>query len=489
MVHSDESSDDERRYDSGGSNSETDDDHKFSDEEGQADRIEEIDLSNASFCSIHKPGEMTRDCATCSAALAAIKPKIADQLLASGPSSDILSKYSKGRCDEVKPTLSLSDNVFRLAKNIFTKGAFRDKKAFPEITKNFLTLPQSQHRELTADIRAEDIFQRYRKEKRFTSIFKFQGEMQHCLQTLRISQRPMFSMIEETNSELISLRKFGEEVGLIYKENAPLRTGDFVPRDIRKIPNNLSIDTSAGLYPTPDPAKLFSMDLNSPEGHTAIKKHISEYRNDCGIRFIQLHDQFAKFLNKQDDRQIFWADLYSNADAGFRELIRERLANLFKSDLRTEILSASSSKKREEDDKKEPPKGLFGGDRDIKASLKSVTKHDAYLRKAVVNSYDKKRSTQDYGSYSRSESKRARSRSRSRPRSKSRSRSRSPARGHRGRYDYNSSSGKRQRKFSKAKKSGDDSGGGSSSSKSDKKSHNKKGTIPTSFCEAWYIYL
>ena len=303
---------------------------------------------------------MTRDCATCSAALAAIKPEIADQLLASGPSSDILSKYSKGRCDEVKPTLSLSDNVFRLAKNIFTKGAFRDKKAFPEITKNFLTLPQSQHRELTADIRAEDIFQRYRKEKRFSSIFKFQGEMQLCLQTLRIAQRPMFSMIEDTNSQLISLRKFGEEVGLTYKENAPLRTGDFVPRDIRKIPNNLSIATSAGLYPTPDPAKLFSMDLNSPEGHTAIKKLISDYRNDCGVRFIQLHDQFAEFLNKQDDRQIFWADLYGHADAGLRELIRERLANLFKSDLRTEILSASSSKKREEEDK-EDPKGLFGG--------------------------------------------------------------------------------------------------------------------------------
>ena len=363
MAHSDESdvSDDERSRVGEDSNSESEVDRKSSDEEGEpAEQIKEIDLSNASFCSIHKPGEMTRDCATCSAGLAAIKPEIADQLLASGPSSDILSKYSHGRCDEVKPTLSLSDNVLRLARSIFTKGAFRDKKAFPEITKNFLTLPQSQHRELTADIRAEDIFQRYRKEKRFSSIFKFQGEMQHCLQTLRISQRPMFSMIEDTNSELSSLRTFGEEVGLVYKETAPLRTGDFVPRDVRKIPNNLSINTSAGLYPTPDTTKLFQLDLNSPEGHLAIKKLVSDYRNDCGFRFIQLHDQFAEFLNKQDDRQIFWADLYSNADAGLRELIRERLANLFKSNIRSEILSASSTKKREEDDKKEPM-GLFGG--------------------------------------------------------------------------------------------------------------------------------
>ena len=99
----------------------------------------------------------------------------------------------------------------------------------------------------------------------------------------------------------------------------------------------------------------------------------------------------------------------------------------------------------------------------------------------MVNSYDKKRSTRDHGSYSRSGSKRARSRSRSR--------SRSPARGHRGRSDYNSSSGKHQKKSSKAKKSGGGGGGRSSSGKSDKKSHNKKGTIPTSFSEAWYTYL
>ena len=136
IVHSDESSDDERGRDGGNSNSETDDDYKSSDEGGSADKIEEIDLSIASFCSIHKPWKMTRVCATCSA-------EIAVQLLASGPSSDILSKYSMRQCDGVKPTLSLSDNVFRLAKNIFTSSAFRDKKAFPEITKNFQTLPQS----------------------------------------------------------------------------------------------------------------------------------------------------------------------------------------------------------------------------------------------------------------------------------------------------------------------------------------------------------
>ena len=98
----------------------------------------------------------------------------------------------------------------------------------------------------------------------------------------------------------------------------------------------------------------------------------------------------------------------------------------------------------------------------------------------MVNSYDKKRSTRDHGSYSRSRGKRARSRSRSR--------SRSPARGRRdgSDYNYNSSSSKRQRKSSKAKKSGS---GVSSSGKSEKKSHNKKGTIPTSFSEAWNTYL
>ena len=123
MMHSDESSDDERGRDGGSSNSETDD--KSSDDEGAADRIEEIDLSNASFCSIHKPGEMTRDCATCSAALAAIKPEIADQLLASGPSSDILSKYSMGRCDEVHPhshSVTMSLDWPRISSRVAPSG-------------------------------------------------------------------------------------------------------------------------------------------------------------------------------------------------------------------------------------------------------------------------------------------------------------------------------------------------------------------------------
>ena len=45
MVHSDESSDDERGRDGGSSNSETDDDYKSSDEGDSADKVEEIDLS------------------------------------------------------------------------------------------------------------------------------------------------------------------------------------------------------------------------------------------------------------------------------------------------------------------------------------------------------------------------------------------------------------------------------------------------------------
>ena len=35
-----------------------------------------------------------------------------------------------------------------------------------------------------------------------------------------------------------------------------------------------------------------------------------------------------------DDKEIFYMDMYSHADAGFRELQRERMASLFKSNLR-----------------------------------------------------------------------------------------------------------------------------------------------------------
>ena len=59
-MHSDESSDDERGRDGGNSNSETDYDHKSSNEGGSADKIDEIDLKTLKLSQKYK-SKMNRE--------------------------------------------------------------------------------------------------------------------------------------------------------------------------------------------------------------------------------------------------------------------------------------------------------------------------------------------------------------------------------------------------------------------------------------------
>ena len=51
--------------------------------------------------------------------------------------------------------------------------------------------------------------------------------------------------------------------------------------------------------------------------------------------------------------------MYSHCDSSFRELLREKLASLFRKDIKQEVIGQSSSSKLK--DEKETPRGVFGG--------------------------------------------------------------------------------------------------------------------------------
>ena len=78
-----------------------------------------------------------------------------------------LDQYA-GRCDDVRPTVSLSDNVVKLAHEMITKGQFRDKKDWAKIVRKFLTLPTHQHERLSKDIKLEDVFDKFKGDSRYT---------------------------------------------------------------------------------------------------------------------------------------------------------------------------------------------------------------------------------------------------------------------------------------------------------------------------------
>ena len=140
------------------------------------------------------------------------------------------------------------------------------------------------------------------------------------------------------------------------------------------------------------------------------------YREDIIKKFTYLYTSVSDAFTNIDDYMIFYIDLYSHCDAAFRDLLRERIATIFKAPIKAEILKKSSAKKL-----KDKPKGLYGGEDGIRSNLKSATKKESYVNKAVVKrTYNKdRRYREDRSPDSRFSKKSQRSRSRSPARDKS----------------------------------------------------------------------
>ena len=360
------------------------------------------------------------------------------QAAAKSEESALFSRYS-GRCDEVQPTIELSDFVVKLAHDVLTKGKFRNQKDWDRIVRKYLTLASSQYEKLSQDIKLEDMFDQFKYDKRYKNLFKYHKEARNALKDLRIAQRPVFAVIQRLNKELLRLRDIGEACGLDFPEEAPVRSGKAVPRDGRKLLDKLKFVSTNELFTVPDTA-----DFANRHGYVAtqeLQDMFDNYRADIVNKFTYLYSSASDAFTNIDDYMIFYIDLYSHCDATFRDLLRERMATIFKAPIKAEILKKSSTKKL-----KDKPKGLYGGEDGFRSNLKNATKKESYVNKALVKkTYTKGRSSRE-----------DRSPDNSRFRKQSpRSRSRSPARGKSDRDKkhgfYNNGGGKRNGKFNKSK--------------------------------------
>ena len=357
-----------------------------SDGHDDADVAPSIDFKNLELCSTHKAGDMTMECTKCKAALALVSDQHHVKLLTLNSSkSSLITRYS-GRCDDVVPTLSLSEATVEVAKNTFTKGMFKEKKKWIDIVKKFLTLPESQHELLGADLKSEDILKRYRNEKRFQHIFKYQKEVLESLRNLRIAQRPLLLLIEQNSETIDSVRKLGEAAGLVYPKEAPVRIGNNVPREGHNLNDQLSFSSCRDMLPRPDIRSIAEAAALTEEQAEKVVSYFDTYRqrwkrvwlafadipfhwlipflfsslffrDSVSKQYVELFDTSARFLNNVEDTLVFYTDLYSHVDASFRELIREKVSSLFKPDIKADVMMKTSSKKM----KDEKPKGLFGG--------------------------------------------------------------------------------------------------------------------------------
>lgn len=292
-----------RDYDDGHDYYRESDDSSSSDDDSIA--VGDVDISKLHLCSEHKSGSMTRDCDTCSAALAILPyPALINKLLSATDAGN-LSRYG-GRCDEVEATMKLSPMTVELARETFNGGKFRDKAIWADIIKKYLTLDAADHVKLTEDISAEDVFNKFRREKKFKFVFKFLSEMKDAIKDLRLAQRILFSIIEDLSDDLSSLRKLGEDVGVVYPETAPPREGNNVPRRGRKVPNHLETETFAGVFPRPDLSQFLAHTGLSHADSEDLANMFSKYRETVIQNFMELFTSYATALTKYDDKLIFY---------------------------------------------------------------------------------------------------------------------------------------------------------------------------------------
>ena len=143
--------------------------------------------------------------------------KIRDQNIIAELSGDLdsdslLSRY-KRRCDTITPSLSLSSSTAQLAVDVFNKGELADQ-VWTDLIRKFLTVSEAQHEMLSANIQSEHVLQRYKDEKRFKDVFAYHNDLVGALESLRISQRTIFSVVERTDADIKKFRNFGELSGM-----------------------------------------------------------------------------------------------------------------------------------------------------------------------------------------------------------------------------------------------------------------------------------
>ena len=315
-----------------------------------------VDYNHLKLCDQHKPGDMTLDCNICKAALMIITDKNVKKMLTQNSAkSGLVSRYS-GRCDDISPTLSLGAASLEIGQAIFTKGVFKDKRSWQDVVKKYLTLPQIQHDILTNDIKMEDVFKKYRNEKRFKYIFTFQKEVIDIQRNLRLCQRPLLNLIELNHNAILSVRKLSEDAGISFPSNAPEKKGGNVPREGHSLTDPLHVESYDNLFPRPDIKGLIdSAGLNESQAEKVVE-FIEGFRGSVADKYKELFNVTSSYMNTSEDQLVFYTDLYSHVDASLREVLREKMASLFRSHVKSDVLQQTSSKQLTE-----KPGGLFAG--------------------------------------------------------------------------------------------------------------------------------
>ena len=118
----------------------------------------------------------------------------------------------------------------------------------------------------------------------------------------------------------------------------------------------LHVESYDNLFPRPDIKGLIdSAGLNESQAEKVVE-FIEGFRGSVADKYKELFNVTSSYMNTSEDQLVFYTDLYSHVDASLREVLREKMASLFRSHVKSDVLQQTSSKQLTE-----KPGGLFAG--------------------------------------------------------------------------------------------------------------------------------
>ena len=145
-----------------------------------------------------------------------VLPEVIKLLRAKAAStSDIPSAAERyaARLDEKSPTLTLSESDLALAVSVFGRRKMVPPSMFEELTKEFLFLPPGQNEILTKTVQLEHLFNKFKHNKNFSSVFSYIEKLAKVAKHFRISERPVILAMGELTRFMNEVKTSGKELG------------------------------------------------------------------------------------------------------------------------------------------------------------------------------------------------------------------------------------------------------------------------------------
>ena len=228
--------------------------------------------------------------------------------------SSLMQRYA-GCFEEERFELKLSDEVIELAAKAFSQKQFPDKRTWVDVTSKFLMLPRHQHEQLNYNLREED--------KQFKHDFENHNKFKEALKNLRISIRPLLSQVDIINENLNMFRNLGEENGISFPKDAPLKKSHGVPSMVNAT-NNLFYSATDKMWPVPSIEQFVQDYFPCEDGKRELNRILTSYRNHVICQHMKFFDTASKAMLDLEDRSKFFLDLFSHCDAMFRDLLYDK---------------------------------------------------------------------------------------------------------------------------------------------------------------------